>query len=47
MKALLLALGLIGTSFALSGCALFVAGAGGYVAGEEISEDDGEFDPFD
>ena len=36
---------LIGMS-ALSGC-LAAAIGGGYIAGEEISEDDGDFDPLD
>ena len=44
-KPLILA-GLIGSSFALTGCLAAAAGAG-YVAGEEISEDDGDFDPLD
>ena len=38
--------GLIGSSFALTGCLAAAAGAG-YVAGEEISEDDDDFDPLD
>ena len=44
-KPLILA-GLIGSSFALTGCLAAAAGAG-YIAGEEISEDDGDFDPLD
>ncbi|MEQ8557060.1 MAG: hypothetical protein RIB03_01990 [Henriciella sp.] len=44
-KPLILA-GLVGSSFMLSGCLAAAAGAG-YVAGEEISEDDDDFDPLD
>lgn len=32
---------------ALSGCGLVAAGAAGGVAGSELSEDDGEFDPLE
>ena len=38
--------GLLVSPFALTGCLAAAAGAG-YVAGEEISEDDGDFDPLD
>ncbi|WP_370235872.1 MULTISPECIES: hypothetical protein [Henriciella] len=44
-KPLILA-GLLGASVSLTGCLAAAAGAG-YVAGEEISEDDGDFDPLD
>ena len=44
-KPLMLA-GLLASTFALTGCLAAAAGAG-YVAGEEISEDDGDFDPLD
>ncbi|MEM5516938.1 hypothetical protein WNY37_08245 [Henriciella sp. AS95] len=44
-KPLILA-GIIGASFSLTGCLAAAAGAG-YVAGEELSEDDGDFDPLD
>lgn len=39
---ILLMLGALG----LNGCAAALIG-GGYVAGEELSEDDGDFDPLD
>lgn len=32
--------------FAMTGCLAAAAGAG-YIAGEELSEDDGDFDPLD
>lgn len=38
--------GLMVSPFALTGCLAAAAGAG-YIAGEEISEDDGDFDPLD
>lgn len=44
-RPLLLAAILAG-SFSLTGCLAAAVGAG-YVAGEEISEDDGDFDPLD
>ena len=44
-KPLLLA-GLLVSPFALTGCLAAAAGAG-YVAGEEIAEDDDDFDPLD
>lgn len=44
-KPLILA-GLLASSFALTGC-LAAAAGGGYVAGEELSEDDDDFDPLD
>ncbi|MGB3627733.1 MAG: hypothetical protein WA989_18045 [Henriciella sp.] len=44
-KPLILA-GLLGASLTLTGC-LAAAAGGGYVAGEEIAEDDGDFDPLD
>ncbi|MEM6898211.1 MAG: hypothetical protein AAF583_00345 [Pseudomonadota bacterium] len=47
MKRILTALSVILLSASLGGCVIAAAGAGGYIAGEEISEDDGEFDPFD
>lgn len=37
---------ILGANFALTGCLAAAIGAG-YIAGEEISEDDGEFDPLD
>ena len=43
----LLALLLTGMVLANSGCALLAAGAAGGVAADEISEDDGDFDPLE
>ncbi len=31
----------------LSGCIVAAAATGGYIAADEIAEDDGEFDPFE
>lgn len=45
LKPLILA-GLLGGCLTMTGCLAAAAGAG-YVAGEEISEDDGDFDPLD
>lgn len=45
-KTMLLALAALFGSTAITGCVAAAAGAG-YVAGEEISEDDGDFDPLD
>ncbi len=45
-KPLMIALGITVAGFSLSGC-LAAAAAGGYVLGEEIAEDDGDFDPLD
>ena len=42
----LLALGLLMGSFSLTGCIAAVAGAA-YVVGEEVNENDGDFDPLD
>ena len=40
-------LALVVSGFALSGCALVAGGVAGGVAGSEIEEDDGEFDPLE
>lgn len=45
LKPLILA-GLFGGCLTMTGCLAAAAGAG-YVAGEEVSEDDGDFDPLD
>jgi len=42
----LLLAAILASSFSLTGCLAAAVGAG-YVAGEEISEDDGDFDPLD
>jgi hypothetical protein len=43
----MIALLLTGLVLANSGCALLAAGAAGGVAADEISEDDGRFDPLE
>lgn len=42
-----IALLLMGLVMANSGCALLAAGAAGGVAADEMSEDDGDFDPLE
>ena len=44
-KSLLLA-GILGSSFLMSGCVAAALGAA-YVVGEEVNENDGDFDPLD
>lgn len=43
----LVALLLTGLVFVNSGCALLAAGVAGGVAADEMSEDDGDFDPLE
>ena len=40
-------LALLLSGFMLSGCGLLVGGVAGGVAGSEIEEDDGKFDPLE
>lgn len=47
MKLLILIAGLLGLSLSTSGCALGAAAGAGAVAADEVSEDDGEFDPLE
>ncbi|MEM5516939.1 hypothetical protein WNY37_08250 [Henriciella sp. AS95] len=44
-KSILLA-GIVGSSFFLTGCLAAAVGAA-YVVGEEVNENDGDFDPLD
>lgn len=46
LKAATLLAAILMGGFSLTGCLALAAG-GGYVAGEEIAEDDGDFDPLD
>lgn len=44
---LLCVMALLGSSFSTTGCVLAIGAAAGAVAADEISEDDGEFDPLE
>ncbi len=37
----------LAAAIGLGGCAAVAAGGAGYVAGDEVEEDDGEFDPLE
>ncbi len=47
MIRLLMICGLALSSGAVTGCVAGAAAGAGYVAGDEINEDDGEFDPLE
>ena len=47
MTKILSSLALLLCGFSTNGCVLAAAAAGGAIAADEISEDDGQFDPFE
>jgi len=47
MKRLLIILSLLGISLSTSGCLLGAAAGAGYIAHDEATENDGEFDPLE
>ncbi|MEL6258201.1 MAG: hypothetical protein AAFQ67_03980 [Pseudomonadota bacterium] len=50
MKSLKFWIAMVAIVFGLgaqSGCIVAAAAAGGFIAADEIAEDDGEFDPFE
>lgn len=47
MKKILMMFAILGMGISTSGCLLGAAAGAGYIAADEINEDDGEFDPLE